>query len=53
MAKSSAGPIRTILQKSDTDATVEGALTHTQLTSSATIMNKTKTSQIVSAYEAF
>lgn len=52
MAKSSAGPIRTILQKSDTDATVEGALTHTQLTS-APVMNKTKTSQIVSAYEAF
>lgn len=53
MAKSSAGPIRTILQKSETDTTAEGSLTHAQLTSSAPLMNKTKTSQIVSAYEAF
>ncbi|XP_014784800.1 protein boule-like isoform X5 [Octopus bimaculoides] len=53
MAKTSTGPIRTILQKSDSDVTVEGALSHSHLTSSSPVMNKSKASQIVSAYEAF
>ncbi|GAB1608973.1 boule-like, boule [Argonauta hians] len=53
MAKTSAGPIRTILQKSDSEIGVEGALTHPHLPSSSPVMSKTKASQIVSAYEAF